>query len=150
MPKIVRFYEIGEPEVLKIEEVPLENPGPGEVRLRVEAFGLNRSEVQYRRGVYRLLSPTFPSRLGKEAAGVIDALGPDVEGFQRRHDLRPHCRARPGGIDQCCCQGRGHLPLWSIIAEADTISFDHGHEKRLAATWLHPLGDPSLALRMTL
>ena len=37
MPKIVRFYEIGEPEVLKIEEVPLENPGPGEVRLRVEA-----------------------------------------------------------------------------------------------------------------
>ncbi len=82
MPKIVRFYEIGEPEVLKIEEVPLENPGPGEVRLRVEAFGLNRSEVQYRRGVYPLLSPTFPSRLGKEAAGVIDALGPDVEEFE--------------------------------------------------------------------
>ncbi len=77
MPKIVRIYETGGPEVLTIEEAPLVQPGPGEVRLKVEAFGLNRAEIMYRMGMY-LQSTKTPSRLGYEAAGVIDAVGPDV------------------------------------------------------------------------
>jgi NADPH:quinone reductase len=81
MPKIVRFYETGGAEVLKIEESPLVKPGEGEVRLAVEAIGLNRAEVMYRRGQY-LENPKLPSRLGYEAAGVVDALGPGVSGIQ--------------------------------------------------------------------
>ena len=44
MPKVVRFHEVGGPEVLKFEEVPSPEPGKGEVRLKVEAIGLNRAE----------------------------------------------------------------------------------------------------------
>ncbi len=81
MPKIVRFYETGEPEVLKIEELPLVEPGAGQVRLAVEAIGLNRAEVMFRRGQY-LENPVLPSRLGYEAAGIVDAVGPGVSGIQ--------------------------------------------------------------------
>ena len=81
MPKIVRFYETGGAEVLKIEELPLVEPGEGEVRLAVEAIGLNRAEVMFRMGQY-LENPKMPSRLGYEAAGVVDAVGPGTSGIQ--------------------------------------------------------------------
>ncbi len=81
MPRIVRFYEAGGPEVLRIEEAPLEEPGKGEVRLKVEAFGLNRAEILFRQGLY-LQQPKFPSRIGYEAAGVVDAVGPEVTGLK--------------------------------------------------------------------
>jgi len=80
MPKIVRFHETGGPEVLKIEEVPLTEPTAGEVRLKVEAIGLNRAEVMYRRGQY-LEDVQLPSRIGYEASGVVDAVGPGVTGI---------------------------------------------------------------------
>jgi len=76
--KVVRFHSTGGPEVLKIEEQPIPQPGKGEVRLRVQAIGLNRAEVMFRRGQY-LETPTFPSKLGYEASGVVDAVGPDVD-----------------------------------------------------------------------
>lgn len=81
MPKIVRFHETGGPEVLKIEELPLVEPREGEVRLKVAAIGLNRAEVMFRQGRY-LEPPTLPSRLGYEAAGVVDAVGPGVGGVK--------------------------------------------------------------------
>ena len=81
MPKIVRFYQTGEAEVLKIEESPTVEPGAGEVRLAVEAIGLNRAEVMFRRGQY-LESPVLPARLGYEAAGVVDAVGPGTSGIK--------------------------------------------------------------------
>ena len=81
MPKIVRFYETGGAEVLKIEELPLMEPGVGEVRLRVEAIGLNRAEVMFRQGQY-LENPVFPSRLGYEAAGIVDAIGAGTAGIK--------------------------------------------------------------------
>lgn len=81
MPKIVEFNELGGPEVLNLHDVALVEPGPGEVRLKVEAFGLNRAEVLYRQGLY-LDRPKLPSRIGYEAAGIVDAIGPEVEGIQ--------------------------------------------------------------------
>ncbi|MGA2403506.1 MAG: alcohol dehydrogenase catalytic domain-containing protein, partial [Syntrophobacteraceae bacterium] len=81
MPKIVRFYETGGAEVLKVEESPLVEPGEGEVRLAVEAIGLNRAEVMFRLGQY-LENPELPSRLGYEAAGIVDAVGPGASGIQ--------------------------------------------------------------------
>ncbi len=81
MPKIVRFHETGEADVLKIEDLPLTEPGKGEVRIKVEALGLNRAEVMFRRGQY-LETPSFPSRLGYEASGTVDAVGLDTNGIQ--------------------------------------------------------------------
>lgn len=76
--KIVRFHALGGPEVLKIQEEPIPVPGKGEVRLSVKAIGLNRAEVMFRRGQY-LEAPVLPSKLGYEAAGVVAAVGPDVD-----------------------------------------------------------------------
>lgn len=78
MPKVIRFHQIGGPENLKFEEVPAREPGNGEAKLRVEAVGLNRAESLYYRGLY-LDKPDLPSRLGYEAAGVVEAVGPDVD-----------------------------------------------------------------------
>ena len=79
MAKIVRFHETGDADVLKIEELPLTEPGEGEVRIKVEAIGLNRAEIMFRQGMY-LEAPEFPSRIGYEAAGIVDAIGPATSG----------------------------------------------------------------------
>src|SRR5271169_6749153 len=76
--KIVRFHSLGGPEVLKIEEEAIPQPGKGEALLNVQAIGLNRAEVMFRQGRY-LETPVLPSKLGYEAAGVVTAVGPDVD-----------------------------------------------------------------------
>lgn len=76
--KVVRFHALGGPEVLKIQEETIPEPAKGEVRLSVQAIGLNRAEVMFRQGQY-LESPVLPSKLGYEAAGVVEAVGPDVD-----------------------------------------------------------------------
>ena len=78
MVKIVRFHETGGAEVLQLEEVPLPEPGRGEVRLRVKAIGLNRAEVMFRRGMY-LQQPVLPSTNGYEASGIVEAVGEGVD-----------------------------------------------------------------------
>ncbi|HTR39343.1 MAG TPA: zinc-dependent alcohol dehydrogenase family protein [Bryobacteraceae bacterium] len=78
MPKVIRFHKIGGPENLKLEEVAVRNPAEGEVKLRVEAVGLNRAEDLFMRGLYRE-TPELPSQIGYEAAGVVEAVGPGVD-----------------------------------------------------------------------
>lgn len=78
MAKIVRFHEVGGPGKLKLEEAAPRQPGENEVKLRVQATGLNRAESMYMRGQY-FEQPQLPSRIGYEAAGVIEAVGPGVD-----------------------------------------------------------------------
>tara|TARA_R110002124_G_scaffold234886_1_gene400245 strand:+ start:28745 stop:29746 length:1002 start_codon:yes stop_codon:yes gene_type:complete len=78
--KIVRFHESGNAEVLKFDMMPLSDPGENEIRIRVEAIGLNRAEIMFRESSY-LEMPVFPSRLGYEASGTVEALGASVSGF---------------------------------------------------------------------
>jgi NADPH:quinone reductase len=70
MPKAIRFYQPGGPEVLVWEGVQVGKPGPGEARVRHTAVGLN-----YVEGLYPV---PLPSGLGTEAAGVVEEVGPDV------------------------------------------------------------------------
>ena len=81
MVRTVRFHEVGGPEVLRLEEAPVGEPGPGELLIRVDAIGLNRAEVLFRSGQYIEPVKEFPARLGTEAAGVVEAVGPGVTGF---------------------------------------------------------------------
>jgi NADPH:quinone reductase-like Zn-dependent oxidoreductase len=76
--RIVRFHQTGGPEVLQLDELPLPDPAAGEVRLRVKAIGLNRAEVMFRTGRY-LVDPKLPSKLGYEASGTVEAVGPGVD-----------------------------------------------------------------------
>lgn len=79
--KIVRFHKTGDASVLKLEDLPVQVPVDDEIRIAVEAIGLNRAEVMFREGQY-LESPELPSKLGYEASGVIEAVGPDVSDFK--------------------------------------------------------------------
>ncbi len=81
MSRMVRFHETGAPEVMRIEPQPLREPGEGEIRIAVRAIGLNRAEAMFRAGRY-LESPVLPSGLGYEAAGLVEAVGPGVSGFE--------------------------------------------------------------------
>ena len=80
MARVVRFHRHGGPEVLRIEIVDVAPPARGEVQIRVKALGLNRAEALLRRGTY-IETATFPSGLGLEAAGIVEAVGEDVAGF---------------------------------------------------------------------
>ncbi|MBG0814822.1 zinc-dependent alcohol dehydrogenase family protein [Planomonospora sp. ID82291] len=82
MTRTVLFHELGGPEVLRLEDAPVGEPGPGEVRIRVDAIGLNRAEVLFRSGHYIEPVRRFPARLGSEAAGVVEAVGEGVTGLR--------------------------------------------------------------------
>ncbi|HXZ59303.1 MAG TPA: quinone oxidoreductase [Steroidobacteraceae bacterium] len=80
MPTAIRFYEHGGPEVLRVEDVEPGKPAAGEVQVRHHAIGVNYIDVYDRTGLYPVAS--LPSGLGREAAGVITALGRGVRGFK--------------------------------------------------------------------
>jgi NADPH:quinone reductase-like Zn-dependent oxidoreductase len=75
--RIIRFHEYGSADVLKIEDLPLQEPNAGEVRIRVETLSLNRADVQFRQNQY-VETPILPSRLGYEVAGTVEAIGEEV------------------------------------------------------------------------
>jgi NADPH2:quinone reductase len=84
--------ETGGPEVLEAEHIDVPRPGPGEVRVRHEAVGLNFIDTYHRSGLYKL---PLPSGLGGEAAGVVEAVGEDVGGF-REGDRVGYFTGQPG------------------------------------------------------
>jgi NADPH:quinone reductase-like Zn-dependent oxidoreductase len=81
MPRVLQFDQPGGPEQLLFRDIEAPNPGPGIVRYRVIAFGLNRGDLSWLSNQY-YNSPTYPSRIGQEACGVVDAIGSDVTEFR--------------------------------------------------------------------
>ena len=80
MSRTIKFTKAGGPEVLEFVEGEIPDPGPREVRIKVEAIGINRAEAMWRVDDY--IEPVkFPAGLGYEAAGTVDAVGKDVSGF---------------------------------------------------------------------
>ena len=78
MATAVRFYETGGPEVLRVEDVSVGDPGEGEVRVRHVAVGMNFADTYFRQGYYPV---PVPNGMGVEASGVVEAVGPGVEGY---------------------------------------------------------------------
>jgi NADPH:quinone reductase len=96
MPKAIRFHENGGPEVLRFEDVDLGKPAPDEAQVRHTAIGVNYIDVYDRTGLY----PTeLPSGLGREAAGVIVAVGRKVRGF-RVGDRVAYVHSKPGAYSE--------------------------------------------------
>jgi NADPH:quinone reductase-like Zn-dependent oxidoreductase len=111
-----RVHEHGPPSALHLEELPLPEPGPGEVRLRVSAVALNHLDLWVRRGVpgHRFPLPIIP---GCDVAGTVDALGPGAAGIE----LGASVLAAPGiGCGRCteCYGGRDFLcRFYGILGE---------------------------------
>jgi NADPH2:quinone reductase len=80
MPHAIRIHAVGKPDVLKWEEVEVGDPGPGQVRLRQQAAGLNFIDVYHRTGLYNQPLPFIP---GVEGAGTIEAVGSEVGGLKK-------------------------------------------------------------------
>ena len=80
MSKAMRIHQYGGPEVLRWEEVEVGDPGPGQIRVRHGAVGLNYIDIYHRTGLYPL--PTLPWTLGMEGAGRVEAVGEGVTEFQ--------------------------------------------------------------------
>ena len=131
MPRIVRFHETGGPEVLRIEEQPRREPREGEVRIKVRAIGLNRAEAMFRLGQY-LETPSLPSTLGYEASGVVDAVGPGVDGFRPGQAVStiPAFSMMQYGMygDEVIA------PVHAVVANPDHLGFNEA-----AASWMQYL-----------
>lgn len=128
MSRSVRIHEFGSADVLQIENVEIAAPGQGEVRLRIHAIGLNRTEITLRSG-RSPVKPALPTGIGYEAAGVIEAVGPGVLGFSvgDRVALLPTYGAAQYGL-----YGEVSLaPAHSLVAIPDGVSFAEA-----AATWV--------------
>lgn len=79
MPHVIRIHQNGGPEQMRWEEVTVGDPGPGEVRVRNTAIGLNYIDTYHRSGLYPM---PLPLTLGSEGAGVVEAVGPRVKEFK--------------------------------------------------------------------
>ena len=117
MSLAVHIRQHGGPEVLELVDVPVGEPGPGQVRIRHHAIGLNFIDVYHRSGLYPL---TLPSGIGMEGAGVIEAVGEGVAHLQVG-DRAAYASAPPGSY----CAVRV-MPAACVCKLPDAISFETG------------------------
>ncbi len=114
MTKSIQIHETGGPEVLTLEETDLADPGPGMVRVRNHAVGLNFIDTYHRSGLYPI---PLPSGIGLEGAGVVEAVGQDVALFEG--DRVAYCAAGLGAYAEAL-----NLPAARLVKLPDNIDFD--------------------------
>jgi NADPH2:quinone reductase len=117
MPHAIRFHKTGGPEVLQWEDVPVGDPGPGEARVAHKAIGLNFIETYHRSGLYPL---PLPSGLGTEAAGVVEAVGPNVTEV-KAGDRVAYCNGPLGAYSE-----KRVMPADRLVKLPEGISFEQG------------------------
>ena len=117
MSKAIRIEQQGGPEQLKLVDVEVGEPGPGQIRIRHHAIGLNFIDVYQRSGLYVL---PMPLQLGMEAAGVIEAVGAGVTHLQVG-DRAAYASQPPGSY----CEVRV-MPAMCVCTLPDSISFETG------------------------
>ena len=130
MPHAIRFHKTGGPEVLQWEEVAVGDPGPGEARVRLKAVGLNYIDTYHRSGLYPL---PLPSAIGREGAGVVEAVGSAVT------DLKPDDRvAWTTGPLGTYAEVKLH-PAERLVKLPDAISFEQAACMMLQGLTVHYL-----------
>lgn len=116
MSQRIQFRQHGGPEVLELIDVPVAEPGPGQVRVRNHAIGLNFIDTYFRSGLYA--PPSLPSGLGNEGAGVVEAVGEGVSTFQ------PGDRVAYGTGPLGAYAEHHVLPAGNLVKLPDSISFE--------------------------
>lgn len=114
---VIRVYETGGPEALRYEEAPIPDPAPDQVRVRVVATGLNFIEIYQRTGLYKVPLPFVP---GSEFAGIVDAVGQEVQGWQVGDRV-----ATAGGV--------GGYAEYALAPAAKLVRVPEGFDLKLAA-----------------
>jgi NADPH:quinone reductase len=115
--KAIRVHRTGGPEVLRLEDVPIPEPGPGQLLVRVEAAGVNYTDIYHRTGLYKVQFPFTP---GREGAGVVERVGQGVT------------TARPG--DRVVSESAvGTYAEYTIVSAERAVAVPEGVEVPLAA-----------------
>src|SRR5947209_1535804 len=115
--QVVRIQQHGGPDVMKVEELPTPQPGQGQVRVQVAAAGVNFIDIYHRSGQYRV---QLPFVLGREGAGIVDAVGPGVSGVEV-------------GAHVAWAGVNGSYASHVIAAANDLVPVPHGLDLREAA-----------------
>lgn len=115
MTKAIRIDQIGGPEVLQLVDIQLGEPGTGEVRIQQKACGINLIDTYYRTGLYK---HPLPTGLGSEGAGIIEAVGPDVD------HVKVGDRVAYAGGPLGAYAERRIMPASLIVKLPDSISFE--------------------------
>lgn len=110
--KAIRIHEYGGPEVLRYEDAPMPEPGPGEARVRMEAVGVNFIDTYYRTGLYTVSLPVTP---GSEGAGVVDAVASDVSDL-KSGDRVGYAMHTPGSYAEYAV-----VPAWRLVPLPQSI-----------------------------
>ncbi|TPQ39132.1 MULTISPECIES: quinone oxidoreductase family protein [Cupriavidus] len=116
MHHAIRIHETGGPEKLVWDQISVDDPGPGQARLRQTAVGVNFIDIYFRTGLYPLPLPFIP---GREAVGVVEAVGPDVT------SLKPGDRVVYSGVQGAYAQVR-LVPADRLVKLPDGISDEIG------------------------
>jgi NADPH:quinone reductase len=120
--KAFRFHQTGGPEVLRLEDVDIGDPRPGQVRMRNTAVAVNYRDILFRRGQHAV--PSLPSGIGIESAGVIEAVGPDITEFKIGDRIA--CVAGP---DSAYAEAR-------IVPSARVVKLPEDVDERTAASMM--------------
>jgi len=118
--KAVRVHQTGGPEVLRLEELPIPEPGPGEVLVRLEAIGVNYIDTYKRKGLYPM---PLPFTLGEEGAGVVEQVGEGVLG------VRPGDRVAFANV-------QGAYAEYQLVPAERLVPIPEGLSPKLAAAVL--------------
>src|SRR5579871_3667131 len=115
--KAIQIQENGGPEVLKLVELPMPVPGPGQLLVRVAAARVNFIEIYFREGRYKA---PLPLVLGQEFAGIVEDVGPGVTGFS----VGDHVATATGG---------GAYAEYALAIAANTVKVPRGLDLKTAA-----------------
>lgn len=117
MPKAIQIAAYGGPEQMRLVEVEVGDPGPGQIRIRHQACGLNFIDVYQRTGLY---ANPLPLTMGMEAAGIVEAVGPGVA------HLRPGDRAAYASNPPGSYSEQRVMPATTVVRLPDGIGFETG------------------------
>lgn len=141
--KAIRVEKVGGPEVLQLRDVPEPEPGKGQVRIKLEAIGLNFIDVYHRTGLYPLPLPFIP---GGEGAGIVDEIGPDVSEVKKGDRVAYAAGAASYAQDVV-------MPSWKLVKLPEWLSTQDAAALMLQGLTVHYLlrstyevkkGDPIL------
>jgi NADPH2:quinone reductase len=141
MTRAIRIEQHGGPEQMKVVHVTVGEPGPGEIRIRHKAVGLNFIDVYQRTGLYQL---PMPAALGMEASGIVEAVGPGVTHL-KPGDRAAYASQPPGSY----CEARV-MPAKTVCKLPDAIDFETGAAmmlKGLTAQYLLKKAQPQGGLK---
>jgi NADPH2:quinone reductase len=127
--KAIRIHETGGPEKLQYEEIPAPTPGPGQARVKIHAIGVNFIDIYYRTGLYKSQLPFTP---GMEAAGIVDAVGENVEGVARGE--RVAYAMNPGAYAEYAL-----VNAWQLVTLPEKIDYSTGAAAMLQGMTAHYL-----------